>query len=42
MEMEMMQDIYQYESDGFNILDFDHTSCEENGWYARIQETREL
>lgn len=42
MENEIMQNIYQYESDGFNILNFDYTSCEENGWYSKIQENSEL
>lgn len=38
-KMERIQEILQYEEEGFTILDFEYNICQPDGFYQRVQET---
>lgn len=39
--MERVQELLQYEAEGFTILDFEYNICQPDGFYQRVQETIE-
>lgn len=36
-----LAEVYQFESQGFNIMAFTLDICELNGWYKRVQEDKD-
>lgn len=38
-KVERIQEILEYENEGFTILDFEYNICQPDGFYERVQET---